>query len=72
MREFLLKVSQLGQVSIFTHHQRSYADPIIDKLDPERKIFKHRFYSEHCINNGDGEILKDMRYLEPVIGVEVG
>ena len=67
LREFLLKVAQLGQVSIFTHHQRSYADPIIDKLDPERKIFKHRFYSEHCINNGDGEILKDMRKLEPFV-----
>jgi len=67
LREFLQKVSQLGQISIFTHHQRNYADPILDKLDPERRFFKHRFYAEHCCSNGDGEILKDMRYLEPLV-----
>lgn len=64
LREFLNKANQLGQLSVFSQNQRSYAEPIIDKLDPERKIFKHRFYSEHCYRNGDGEILKDMRYLD--------
>ena len=57
----------MGQVSVFTHHQRNYADPIIDKIDPDRKMIKHRFYSEHCVNNGDGEILKDMRVLESMV-----
>lgn len=67
LREFLRDLSQLGQISIFTHHQQSYADPIIDKIDPDRKLIKHRFYSENCIRNGDGEILKDMRVLEPMV-----
>ena len=67
MREFLSKVSQLGQISVFTHHQASYVDPILDKLDPENRYFKNRFYANHCCRNGDGEILKDMRVLEPLV-----
>ena len=63
LREFLRQVVQLGSVSVFTNNKRSYADPIIDKLDPDRKIFKNRFYNENC-SNADGEILKDMRCLE--------
>ena len=64
LREFLAKISQIGTVSVFTQNVRSYADPIIDRLDPDKKIFKHRFYSEHCVSNGDGEIIKDMSVLE--------
>ena len=64
LREFLQKVRQLGDVTVFTQNISSYADPIIDQLDPDKKIFKHRFYGEHCIRNGEGEILKDMSVLE--------
>ena len=67
LKEFLSKVSQISTVSVFTQNQRSYAEPIIDKLDPDKKIFKHRFYSEHCLSNGDGEIIKDMSVLEELI-----
>ena len=52
---------------MFTQHQPSYVDPILDKLDPENRYFKNRFYADHCYRNGDGEILKDMRFLEPQV-----
>ena len=66
-KEFISKVSQISTVSIFTQSQRSFAEPIIDQLDPEKKLFKHRFYSENCFSNGDGEIIKDMSVMEELI-----
>ena len=42
-------------------------DPILDKIDPENRYFKNRFYSNHCWRNGDGEIIKDMRFLESLV-----
>ena len=44
LREFLTKLTKFGHIAVFTQNQQSYADPIIDKLDPDRKLFKHRFY----------------------------
>ena len=60
----------MGDVAVFTQNKQSYADPIIDSLDPDKTIFKHRFYSENCISNGEGEIIKDMSVLERFITQE--
>lgn len=67
LKEFLAKVSQISTVSVFTQSQRSYAEPIIDKLDPENKIFKSRFYADNCYSNEDGEIIKDMSVIDQLI-----
>ena len=67
LREFLEKLSKLGTVSVFSQNQGHYADPIIDKLDPTGKIFKHRYSADHCLNNGDGQILKDMSVIEELL-----
>ena len=64
LREFLQKVRTLGDLTVYTQSRAVFADPIIDMLDPEKKIFKHRFYGENCIRNGEGGILKDMSVLE--------
>mmetsp|Transcript_30032 Transcript_30032/g.40667 ORF Transcript_30032/g.40667 Transcript_30032/m.40667 type:complete len:80 (-) Transcript_30032:306-545(-) len=50
IKKFLKRVSELGTVSVFTASPKSYADPIIDKLDPDNKIFKHRFFQDDCEN----------------------
>jgi TFIIF-interacting CTD phosphatase-like protein len=60
MLEFIQKLQELGTVSVFTFKPKKYADPILDKLDPQGKYFKHRFYREHCLNCDDGKTLKDM------------
>ena len=39
-------------------------------MDPDKSIFKHRFYNEHCISNGEGEIIKDMSVLERFVAQE--
>ena len=57
--QFLKFVNSVGEVSIYTASQKSYADPIIDRLDSER-IVTRRFYRDHCKKNEKGELIKDM------------
>jgi Dullard-like phosphatase family protein len=59
--EFLGDISELFEVFIFTASKREYADAILNFLDPYNKIFKHRFYREHCININNRIFVKDLR-----------
>jgi NLI interacting factor-like phosphatase len=46
---FLHEVStRFGQVHVFTASNQVYADPILDKLDPNGTIFTKRWYRESC------------------------
>lgn len=62
MLEFLVYVSQMFEVVIFTASHRSYADSVLDAIDPERRYLKYRFYREHCIER-NGLFVKDLRVL---------
>jgi Dullard-like phosphatase family protein len=59
--EFLENISGLFEVFIFTASKREYADVVLDFLDPFNKIFKQRFYREHCISINNRIFLKDLR-----------
>eukprot|EP00826_Nyctotherus_ovalis_P053618 TRINITY_DN6992_c0_g1_i5.p1 TRINITY_DN6992_c0_g1~~TRINITY_DN6992_c0_g1_i5.p1 ORF type:complete len:131 (+),score=32.64 TRINITY_DN6992_c0_g1_i5:194-586(+) len=37
------------EIIIFTAAEQSYADKVIDLLDPERKLVKHRLYRNSCM-----------------------
>lgn len=39
LNEFLTKLQKIGTVSVFVAHPAKYADPILDKLDPQNKFF---------------------------------
>lgn len=58
--DFLRRASQLGTVSIFTANQKRYADPILNKLDPAKKLFHNRFYGDSCLSDLHGQFIKDM------------
>lgn len=45
---------------IFTASSASYADVILDYLDPEKKYLSHRLYRHHCTLE-KGYYLKDLR-----------
>jgi CTD small phosphatase-like protein 2 len=49
-------------MAIFTAAEQTYADLIVDRLDPDRKIFSHRLYRQHCFKIDDVYV-KDLRII---------
>ncbi|KAJ3423407.1 nli interacting factor-like phosphatase family protein [Anaeramoeba flamelloides] len=47
--DFLLKCSEIFEIVVFTASLRSYAEPILDRLDPEHKLIEHRLYRDSCL-----------------------
>ncbi len=52
LADALEKISQLYEIVAFTAGVKDYADPILDRLDPDNKIFKRRLYRDSCIKVG--------------------
>lgn len=52
-------MSQMGEIHIFTASARSYADAVIDVIDPNGYI-TGRFYREHCSTDKKGNLIKPM------------
>ncbi|CAN6345717.1 unnamed protein product [Urochloa humidicola] len=56
---FLHWVAQMFEVAVFTASESVYAEPLLDKLDPDRKLISHRFYRESCTFS-NGSYTKDL------------
>lgn len=63
----LTKVSKWYDCVIFTASVQEYADPVIDWLEAERKIFKARYYRQHCTVE-NGAYIKDLSVIERDLG----
>lgn len=50
------------EVIVFTASQSSYAEHLLDILDPDRKLISQRAYRESCIFS-DGSYTKDLTVL---------
>ncbi|CAM9167206.1 unnamed protein product, partial [Phaeothamnion confervicola] len=59
--EFLLRVSKLYEVIIFTASLPQYANPLLDRLDPHSTI-RFRLFREHCTFH-EGYFVKDLTLL---------
>jgi len=46
---FLQSIFPFYEIILFTASDQSYADSIIDKLDPDKTIIDYRLYRQHCI-----------------------
>jgi len=72
-RLFLEIVARLFEVVVFTASSRSYADQVLDVIDPEGRCISKRLYRQHC-TEVQGGFVKDMgrlgRSLEHVILVD--
>jgi Dullard-like phosphatase family protein len=62
VHRFLREVSQLFEVVAFTSSLPEYADPILDALDPSKKLISHRLYRDHCVEV-KGKKVKDLSLL---------
>ena len=62
MRKCLDHLSTYYEMVVFTAAEQTYADLIIDKIDPEKKYFIRRFYRQHCFKLEDVYI-KDLRII---------
>lgn len=70
LQECLKRASELFQVVVFTASHKSYADVVLDIIDPDRTIFDLRLYRDSCIRTPDGVYVKDLRIFHPSRRIE--
>lgn len=58
--EFLEESAKKYELIAYTAAVEEYARPLIDQLDPDNKIFRHRLYRSHCVHV-NGHFVKDLR-----------
>ncbi|KAI0786734.1 HAD-like domain-containing protein [Abortiporus biennis] len=63
---FLKKMGELYEIVVFTASLSKYADPVLDRLDPDRTV-AHRLFRESCYNHR-GNYVKDLSQLGRPIG----
>lgn len=52
------------EIAVFTAGEQTYADAVLDYLDEERQIIKHRLYRQHCVRVAEGVYVKDLRIIK--------
>jgi Dullard-like phosphatase family protein len=52
-------LSQLYEIVVFTAGVKDYAEPILNKIDPDNTLFKKRLYRDTCIKC-DQFFIKDL------------
>ncbi|KAG9350745.1 hypothetical protein JZ751_024634 [Albula glossodonta] len=63
VKEFLQSMSKLYEMFVYTSAKKEYADKILETLDPQKKLFRHRLYQEDCACVF-GHYVKDLDLLE--------
>ena len=66
-KESIERVSNLYTIAIYTASHKSYADAVLNFLDPENKYFYNRLYRSNCIDcklDGKDLYIKDMNIFE--------
>lgn len=56
------RVSQLFEIIVFTASQSIYAEHLLNILDPQKRLIRHRVYRESCVFV-EGNFLKDLTVL---------
>lgn len=60
--EFLVEMAKHYEIVIYTASLSKYADPLLDRLDPE-KVIRFRLFREHCVQY-EGNYVKDLSLLD--------
>ena len=48
------------EICVFTAGEQDYADSILNYIDEDRTIIKHRLYRHHCVRPEQGVYVKDL------------
>lgn len=59
--EWLEAVNQRFEVIVFTASHQTYADAVLDFLDPDHELIKRRLYRDSCYETEEGVYIKDLR-----------
>jgi CTD small phosphatase-like protein 2 len=51
------------EICVFTAGEQEYADTILDFIDEDYQIIKHRLYRQHCVQPAPGVFVKDLRII---------
>lgn len=60
--EFLIEMAKHYEIVIYTASLSKYADPLLDRLDPEG-VIRFRLFREHCVQY-EGNYVKDLSLLD--------
>ena len=63
MEEVLQYLSTLYEIVVFTAGEQDYADQILNFIDEDRTIIKHRLYRQHCVKAARRVYIKDLRVI---------
>lgn len=56
-------ISKVYEVVVFTSSDKSYANAVLDYIDPDHTLIHHRFFREHCVAYAEDFYIKDLRIL---------
>ena len=62
--ECLEEANKHFQVIAFTASHQTYADAILDYIDPNQEFMVHRLYRQHCFLTEEGYYVKDLRIFD--------
>ena len=65
--EAIIRISKIYNIVIYTASHASYADSVLNFIDPENKYFYNRLYRSNCIDikyNGSDIYIKDLNIFE--------
>ena len=63
LMECLREANKYFQVVVFTASHQTYADAILDNIDPKRELIQTRLYRHHCVHTPEGYYIKDLRII---------
>ena len=56
-------LSTMYEIAVFTAGEKEYADTILDFIDGDRTVIKHRLYRQHCMSPAKNIYVKDLRVI---------